>query len=47
MDHLNRDEKEVGTLVAGVVVPVAVEKVGEDLRLYLAVSLLLVPWPLH
>ena len=36
------DEKEVGSLVAGEVVPVAVEEMGEDLRLYFAVGLLLV-----
>ena len=33
---LYRDQKEMGALVAGEVVPVAVEQVGEDLRLDLA-----------
>ena len=35
---LNRNLKEVGSLVAGEVVPVAIEEVGEDLRLDLAVG---------
>ena len=33
---LDRNQKEMGSLVAGEVVPVAVEEVGEDLRLDLA-----------